>query len=595
MKKKLRYLIFLLRPYWKYGKLFMCVMLFSALVVSPLSTYLTTLLPQKTIDKMVGGGTTSEIFSVILSFTVVLIVLALIKKLCETYRELTQQKIIFLTRNDVNVKSLYTDYKYYDSPDFYTKFIFAQENYPGQSYYAALQLPRLLTAIVTAGSLSAYIATAGPGLLAVSGAFVLIYSLIGLPKIKPETELQVDITENRKPVLYAERLLKQRENAAELRSSDAGVKFTNSVHDVVLNYRRIFLKYLKRVVVFDTVESMLSPLQAAVVLGYILLFVIRGDVTKIGLYASLTLASNTIISNLSTLFETVQELYRTTMYAEKISEFFDAESVIEPPTDAGERPEEGPFAVALRDVSFHYENAEPLFERFNLTIEKGRRVAIVGENGAGKSTLLKLLIRLYDVTDGAVLINGKDIRDYNVHALRMKIGVAFQDVRILAMSLRDTLTVYGDADDETLRRAMETLGLEQVLERTGDDLDTMVSREFTENGVVLSGGEAQRLALARLLVGSFGLLILDEPSAALDPLAEAKLMETISEMAENTTTVMIAHRLSTVRDFDVIHYVEHGKIVESGDHDALMALRGKYYTMFTTQAEKYQTLQETTT
>ena len=211
----------------------------------------------------------------------------------------------------------------------------------------------------------------------------------------------------------------------------------------------------------------------------------------------------------------------------------------------------------------------------------------MGENGAGKSTLLKLLIRLYDVSDGAVLINGKDIRDYDVHALRMKIGVAFQDVRILAMSLRDTLTVYGDAPDEALVRAMETLGLGSVLERVGGDLGTMISREFTENGVVLSGGEAQRLALARLLAGNFGLLILDEPSAALDPLAEAKLMETIAEMAKNATTVMIAHRLSTVRDFDVIHYVEHGKIVESGSHDDLMARQGKYYKMFTTQAKKY--------
>ena len=587
MKKRLRFLRLLLRPYWKYGKLFMAVMLFSSLVVSPLSTYLTTLLPQKAIDRMIGGGTKREILSVILSFTSALIALALIKKVGETYRELAQQRIMFLTRNDVNVKSLYTDYKYYDSPDFYTRFIFAQENYPRKSYYAAYQLPRLLTAAVTACSLSVYIASAGPGLLAVSGAFVLFYALIGLPKVKPETELQVHITEYSKPVLYAERLLKQRENAAELRSSGAGVKFTQSVYGVILNYRKAFVRYLKRVFVFDTAESMLSPVQTAVVLGFILLYVVNGDVEKIGLYASLTLASNTIISNLSQLFETVQELYRATMYAEMISEFFDATSVIEPPSDAGAKPDRGAFEVEFRDVSFHYENAEPLYEHFDMKIERGRRVAIVGENGAGKSTLLKLLIRLYDVTDGAVLINGRNIRDYDVHALRLKIGVAFQDVRILAMSLRDTLTVYGEADDGTLVRAMEKLGLEQVYENAGRDLGTLVSREFTENGVVLSGGEAQRLALARLLVGDFGLLILDEPSAALDPLAEAKLMETIREMAENTTTVMIAHRLSTVRDFDIIYYVERGRIAESGSHDALMARRGKYYAMFTTQAEKY--------
>ena len=588
MKKKIGFLLFLLKPYWKYGKLFMAVMLVTSLAVKPLSTYLTTLLPQKAIDTMIGGGTKKEVLSVILSFTVVLVVLALIQKLSEVYMRLAQQKISFLVENDVNVKSLYTDFKYYDSPDFYTKFIFAQEKYPGESYYAAYLLPKLLSAAVTAGTLSAYIASAGPGLLAVSLGFVLLYTLVGLPKIKPETELQMEITQNRKPVSYAERLFKQRENAAEVRSSRAGVKFTESVKGVVQNYRKVVIKYIKRVFLFDTAESLLSPLQTAVVLGFILLFVIKGDVAKIGLYASLTLASTTIISNLKSLFQTVQEFYRLTLYGEKISEFFNAESVIEPLSEGGAKPDEGLFDVELRDVSFRYENAEPLFEHFNLKIERGRRIAIVGENGAGKSTLLKLLIRLNDVSDGAVLINGRDIRDYDVHALRMKIGVAFQDVRILAMSLRDTLTVYGDAPDEKLVQAMETLGLEQVLERVGGNLDTMVSREFTENGVVLSGGEAQRLALARLLVGKFGLLILDEPSAALDPLAEAKLMETIDKMAENATTLMIAHRLSTVRDFDVIHYVEHGKIVESGSHDSLMALQGKYHTMFTTQAKKYR-------
>ena len=587
LKKKIGFLLFLLKPYWKYGKLFMAVMLITSLAVKPLSTYLTTLLPQKAIDTMIGGGTKKEILTVILSFAGVLIVLALIQKLSEVFTRMTQQKINLMVKNDVNVKSLYTDYKYYDSPDFYTKFIFAQEKYPGESYYAAYLLPRLLSAAVTAGTLSVYIASVGPGLLAVSLGFVLLYTLVGLPKIKPDTELEVEITELRKPVSYAERLFKQRENAAEVRSSGAGVKFTQAVFGVVQNYRKAFMRYIRRVVLFDTLESLLSPMQTAVVLAFILLFVIQGDVTKIGLYASLTLASTTIISNLSTLFQTVQEYYRLTMYGEKISEFFDAESVIEPLDKGGAKPDDGLFEVELRDVTFHYENSEPLFEHFNLKLAKGQRVAIVGENGAGKSTLLKLLIRLYDVSDGAVLINGKDIRDYDVHALRMKIGVAFQDVRILAMSLRDTLTVYGDAPDEALVRAMETLGLGSVLERVGGDLGTMISREFTENGVVLSGGEAQRLALARLLAGSFGLLILDEPSAALDPLAEAKLMETIAEMAKNATTVMIAHRLSTVRDFDVIHYVEHGKIVESGSHDDLMARQGKYYKMFTTQAKKY--------
>ena len=224
----------------------------------------------------------------------------------------------------------------------------------------------------------------------------------------------------------------------------------------------------------------------------------------------------------------------------------------------------------------------------NLKIPAGGRVAVVGENGAGKSTLTKLLLRLYDVGGGEILINGQDIRKYDVHKLRRKIGIAYQDVRVLAMSLRDNLTAYHDATDDELNAIMEKLGLGEVMEKIGGDYDKMVSREFTEDGAVLSGGEAQRVAIARLFTGPFGLLLLDEPSSALDPLAEYNLMKLILDKSNTATTIMIAHRLSTVREFDIIYHVEHGKIIESGTHDELMAAQGKYFEMFTRQAENYQ-------
>jgi len=239
-------------------------------------------------------------------------------------------------------------------------------------------------------------------------------------------------------------------------------------------------------------------------------------------------------------------------------------------------------------MSFGYEGAKFGIEGLNLAIPAGGRIAIVGENGAGKSTLTKLLLRLYDVDSGSVMINGRDIREYDIHALRRKIGIAYQDVRVLAMSLRANLTAYNDATDEQLSEIMAKLGLEEVLDKIGGDFDTMVSREFTEDGAVLSGGEAQRIAIARLFTGPFGLLLLDEPSSALDPLAEYNLMKLILDKANTATTIMVAHRLSTVRDFDVIYHIENGKVIETGTHDELMDAKGKYYLMFTRQAENYQ-------
>ena len=229
-----------------------------------------------------------------------------------------------------------------------------------------------------------------------------------------------------------------------------------------------------------------------------------------------------------------------------------------------------------------------MFKNFNLHIKPGQRIAIVGENGAGKTTLTKLLLRLYDVNKGEILINGTNIKDYDIHQLRLNMGVVFQDVRVLAMSLRDNLTVYNDAPDEKLIEILDKVGLSEVLKKVDANLDTMVSREFTEDGIALSGGEAQKLMLARLFTDTFGLLILDEPSSALDPLSEVNLMKNILDISNTATTIMIAHRLSTVRDFDCIYHIENGEIIESGSHDELMSREGKYYEMFVKQGENYQ-------
>ena len=273
---------------------------------------------------------------------------------------------------------------------------------------------------------------------------------------------------------------------------------------------------------------------------------------------------------------------------EKVAEFFEAESVIEPHNINAMSAPDGNYEIEFKDISFGYDDCSPLFENFNLHIKPGERVAIVGENGAGKTTMTKLLLRLYDVNGGAILINGKNIKDYDVHQLRLNIGTVFQDVRVPAMSLRDNLTVYNDVPDNKLCETLEKLGLADVLKKANGNLDTMVSREFTEDGIALSGGEAQKLMLARLFTKPFGLLILDEPSSALDPLSEVKLMQNILDISNSATTVMIAHRLSTVRDFDCIYHIENGKIIESGSHDELMALKGKYYQMFVRQGENYR-------
>jgi ATP-binding cassette subfamily B protein len=457
-----------------------------------------------------------------------------------------------------------------------------------QANNAMMLIPYILKDAMTVVAMGAIIASAGPTLLIITLFFVVLNALMGLPTLKPEADFSVQLAETWRPLEYVSRVLKQKENAAELRSSNAGLIFLQAIQAVSMHFQSVYRTYIRKTAHFFLLQEIMVPLQSACVLVYVILFVIKGDASKIGLYASLTVASTVLASNLGNVGTNINNILKITLYGERISSFFEAKSEIEPLKPRGLVPPSGQYAVEFSDVSFGYEGAAFSIEHLNLNIVTGQRVAIVGENGAGKTTLTKLLLRLYDVSGGEVLVNGCDIKEYDIHALRLRIGVAFQDVRILAMSLRANLSVYNNATDEQLLNVIHKLGLDDVLKKADGDLDKMVSREFTQDGIALSGGEAQRLVLARLFTGSFGLLILDEPSSALDPLAEYSLMETILDASNTSTTIMIAHRLSTVRDFDIIYHMEHGEIIESGSHDELMTKRGKYYEMFMRQAENYQ-------
>lgn len=586
---KIKYILFLLNPYWKYGKGYILTVLLMSAVLQPLSAYITALLPQRAIDAVMNDIPHTQVVFIIVTLTLFVVFVAALEKVIKmAYTQITLVKVSNKIKNDVNQKALRTDFKYYDNPDFFVKFIFAQENYPIHAQNVVMLLPDVLRGIATVAAMAAIIASVGPVLLGITVLFVGLNALAEIPVIKPTAEYNVSLTDAWRPMEYSGRVLKTKENAAELRSSGAGLKLLNTVNAAMDNFQQVYKRYMRKIAPYYLLQGAISPIQASCILVYIIFFVVAGDKSQIGLYASLTVASTALASSLNDAASSVIQLLQCIANGEKIAEFFEAESEIEPKNKNTLPAPEVNYEIEFKNVSFGYEQSSPVFKNFNLHIKPGQRIAIVGENGAGKSTLTKLLLRLYDADSGEILINSKDIRSYDVHSLRKNTGTVFQDIRVLAMSLRDNLTVYNNLPDEKLCEILEKLGLSDVLERVNGNLDTMVSREFTEDGIALSGGEAQKLMLARLFTASFGLLILDEPSSALDPLAEAKLMQNVLDVSNTATTIMIAHRLSTVRNFDCIYHIENGEIIECGTHDELMSKNGKYREMFEKQGRNYQ-------
>jgi ABC-type multidrug transport system fused ATPase/permease subunit len=244
--------------------------------------------------------------------------------------------------------------------------------------------------------------------------------------------------------------------------------------------------------------------------------------------------------------------------------------------------------VRFRDVSFAYPGGTPVLDHFDLTIPAGSSLAIVGQNGAGKTTLAKLLCRLYDPQSGAIEIDGEDVRSFDIASWRARLAAVFQDFIRFELPLRDNVSPAG-APDWAIEKALESAGAAGLA-----SLDTILARGY-EGGTDLSGGQWQRVALARALCAverGAGVVLLDEPTAQLDVRGEAAIFERILTATRRCTTILISHRFSTVRHADRICVLEHGKVIELGTHDELMARGGRYRTMFDLQAQRFSAIED---
>lgn len=312
---------------------------------------------------------------------------------------------------------------------------------------------------------------------------------------------------------------------------------------------------------------------------------------SIGLFYFLTQSIINASSNISLIFSTISSIADQALFLTDLLAFFEMRPTVTSKPNALPAPRPIRQGFDFRDVSFVYPGTDrQILKGLNFRLEPGERIALIGQNGQGKTTIVKLMTRLYDPTAGRVLLDGVDLRDYDVDDLCREIGVIFQDFMRYEMTARENIAVgriqYLE-DDRRIHAAAEKSLADGVIERLGKKYDQMLGRRF-EGGVDLSGGEWQKLALARAYLREAQVLILDEPTAALDARAEFEVFERFNELTESKMALFISHRFSTVRMAERIIVLENGSIAEEGSHDRLIARGGQYAEMFELQASSYR-------
>ena len=331
--------------------------------------------------------------------------------------------------------------------------------------------------------------------------------------------------------------------------------------------------------------SLLSNFAAYLVIGARALYGVLpiGDVL---LYAgSVTRA----MSDLQTFLATGSEFDYINSYLSTYEDFIAQPSMAYDGTLPIEKRDDGQYEFAFHDVSFSYPGTNiPVLEHVTLSFAVGEKTALVGRNGAGKTTLIKLLCRLYDPTEGVILLNGIDIRKYRYDEYMDIFSVVFQDFKLFALPLGQNVATAQHYDAARAADCLQKAGFSDRLARMPKGLDTCLYKDLDEDGVTISGGEAQKIAIARALYKDAPFIVLDEPTAALDPVAEAEIYAKFNEIAGDKTAIYISHRLSSCKFCDEIAVFDHGEVVQQGTHEELLGEPdGKYYELWNAQAQYY--------
>ena len=537
----------------------------------------------------------SDILYLLIALFAYRLLILVVNNISQAINRIAGEKVVVEVKKQIMDKSKYVDLASFDNPFFYEKMENANREAGHRPLHILVETLGIISSVIELVSFLIVLLSA-PGLSWITFVVLLVSvpsAVVNFVYRRKNFRYNRFSSKERRQMNYFSGILVDKDLIKEVRLYDLADFFIGRFFRAF----QVYYKGLRKLILQESAwQITFSVITGVTNLAFYIIIakqVFAGHM-QIGDYTLYTGAIASVATCVSTLISSTGAIYEGTLFIDNLIAFLNEKQTLVPQTEPALQVAHGEaHTIEFVDVSFRYPGTKrDVLKHISFTIAPGETLALVGLNGAGKTTLIKLLTRLYDPTAGQILLDGKDLKSYDVQSLYQTFGIIFQDFGKYALSIEENIrlgNIHADAPMDTVLYASEQSTASAYIDRLPRGYDTPLMRIFEQDGLELSIGQWQKLAIARAFYADSDIMILDEPTASLDPMAEQEIFNQFDCLRNNKTTVFVSHRLSSATVADQIIVIEDGCLIEKGSHKELMAQKGKYFTLFTTQSKRYVT------